>query len=69
MTTGDTQSYLGMQITLQDHAVHIDMSFFIKAMLDEFKTKKRKIIIILNIVRARQQKLLYEQSSVYPVES
>ncbi len=41
MTTGDTQSYLGMQITLQNHAVHIDMSFFIKATLDAFKTQMK----------------------------
>jgi hypothetical protein len=29
MTRGATQSYLGMQITLKQHSVFIDMTFFI----------------------------------------
>ncbi len=39
MTKGETLSYLGMQITLQDHRAIIDMSFFIKSTIEEFKKK------------------------------
>jgi hypothetical protein len=39
MTKGETHSYLGMQITLQNHQVLIDMSFFVKSTIEEFKKK------------------------------
>jgi hypothetical protein len=39
MTKGETLSYLSMQISLQNHRVLIDMSFFVKSTIEEFKQK------------------------------
>lgn len=37
MLKGETQSYLGMQITLQNHQAVIDMSYFVQATIEAFQ--------------------------------
>ncbi len=39
MTKGATQSYLGMQIILQEHSMLINMSFFINSTMEDFQKK------------------------------